>query len=158
MIEMSTKRGELIQISDEDSDLVDYSWNLDLGNYVQAWIGDSTKKLHKIISKRMGLSAEMIDHKDRDKLNNQRDNLRESTRSQNMANSKRVSPSTGYRGVTYHLKHNKYQVSISHQKSTRYLGLFLDAREAARCYDKWAKYYFGEFAALNFPEEHKESA
>lgn len=84
----------------------------------------------------------IVDHKDHDPLNNQRDNLRNCTHSQNNANSSSSSKS-GYKGVTI-------IAAITIDKKSIHLGAFATAEEAAKAYDAAAIKYFGEFANLNF--------
>ncbi len=100
----------------------------------------------------------LVDHADRDGLNNQRSNLRIATRTQNQQNQRRSSAtkSSSYRGVTFFRSRNKwcaqiradrgYGVGVKHIN----LGYFDDEESAAHRYDEAAVLYFGEFASLNF--------
>jgi hypothetical protein len=88
-----------------------------------------------------------IDHKDGNGLNNQRDNLRVATHSENMQNRK-VFPHRKYKGVNKNC--NKWQAVIKINKQSVYLGTFRTEREAAFAYDEAAREYFGEFARCNF--------
>ena len=96
-----------------------------------------------------------VDHINRDGLDCRRCNLRVATHSQNMANAPRVTlPSSGFRGVSRSYRKTKpWMVRITVGYQEIYGGLFADAAEAARAYDKLARTYFGEFATLNFPGE-----
>jgi len=104
----------------------------------------------------MGLKIECgfeVDHEDRNYLNNQRSNLRLATKSQNQANSNlRIDSTSGYKGVTWHVRIMRWQAKIQVRKTRIFLGYFKTPEEAARAYDKAAKRYFGEFANLNFKE------
>lgn len=73
-----TNSEKLVQVSDEDIVfLVFYSnWRLGSHGYVVSTLAKG-EYLHILIAKRMKLEGEMVDHEDRDKLNNQRSNLRE---------------------------------------------------------------------------------
>lgn len=82
-------------------------------------------------------------------LNNQEENLRNATRSQNMTN--RIQKNTtGYRGVNLNKLNNKYQCRININGKQKHLGYFNDPIEAAKKYDRYALKYQGEFAVLNF--------
>jgi len=97
----------------------------------------------------------VVDHIDGDGLNNRRSNLRICTRQQNYCNrAKAPGCSSIYKGVHLHIKTGKYLVSIRFQGERTYLGSFDDEIEAARAYDRKAVELFGQYAWLNFPEEH----
>lgn len=61
---------------------------------------------------------------------------------------------TGYRGVTRKVSKN-YRATIMDQGTFIGIGMYETAEEAARAYDKKAIELFGDFAELNFPDEHK---
>ena len=51
----------------------------------------------------------------------------------------------------------KYRAYISIQNKTKHLGCFNNAESAARAYDDAARFYFGEYACLNFPTKNEQS-
>jgi hypothetical protein len=102
--------------------------------------------------------APHVDHKDQDSLNNRRYNLRAATTSQNGFNRPvQVNSGTGFKGVHLDKRYGTYQASIKVNRKSKHLGSYPTAEEAARVRDKAAIELHGEFACLNFPEEHERT-
>lgn len=152
------------QVDDEDYEyLSQFRWyplNLKQTTYAKRKIYhdgiQETIMMHREIMKTpKGME---VDHRDRNGLNNQKSNLRNCTRSQNMMN--RETPevsSSKYRGVMWVLKRKKWKVKacIKTNGVSKHIGYFdVDEEAAARAYDREAMIRHGEFAQLNFPEEH----
>ena len=98
--------------------------------------------------------GKVIDHKNRNGLDNTKRNLRIATRSQNCCNrSSGKIGSSKYRGVCYRKKGNNWEASIFYNGTYKYLGKFENEEEAARAHDEAAKKYHGEFAILNFTDK-----
>ena len=94
----------------------------------------------------------LCDHIDHNGLNCQRHNLRNATDAQNRMNVK-SSGSSKYLGVSIRQKGKaKGQIvaQIRHEGKKMHLGCFDSELEAAKRYDVAARYFFGEFANLNF--------
>ena len=90
--------------------------------------------MHRVIAERMGIKNP--DHIDRNGLNNQRNNLREATKSQQRANQNlRSNNTSGYKGVCWHKKAKKWVAQIRVNKKYIYLGLFTNIKDAARAYN-----------------------
>jgi hypothetical protein len=105
--------------------------------------------MHKVIAERKGIQGE-VDHRNRNKLDNQRRNLRPATRGQNVTNSDlRSDNSTGYRRVYWAEWAGKYRAYITHRGKRIYLGYFQFKKDAARAYNKAALTYYGPFAYQN---------
>ena len=93
-----------------------------------------------------------VDHKDRDGLNNRRDNLRIATRQQNRANSRNITNrKSPYRGIFWDNHRAKWKAEITVNGKRVRLGTYAHPADAARAYDRAAREAFGEFASLNFP-------
>ena len=168
------KHQKEFQVSEEDRDLVEEhltgkgKWRAILDRrsvyecYIERYVTALERDLdpslprhfllHRVIADRMELdSTNQIDHIDGDPLNNQRDNLRAATRSQNgMNRTKRVHASSQYLGV-YWLNDCKRWRAMGTVVSKRrfHIGCFLTEIEAAKAYDNFAREHYGEFARLN---------
>lgn len=110
-------------------------------------------RMHLVIA---GVTAGMVvDHIDRNGLNNTRKNLRICTSTQNKGN-RRLMPSntSGYYGVSLLKRTGRWKATISHDSKAVHLGYHATAEEAARAYDTAALRFRGAFATLNFPDDH----
>jgi hypothetical protein len=139
----------LVALCDESDaeSLQRYRWHaLRIHNrtYAATQINGKRMYMHRFL---MPNAAE-IDHRNRDGLDNRRENLRECTHSQNLANAEFPVGATGYRGVR--VMRSKYQARIKVDQTYRHLGTFDTAEQAARAYDTAAREAFGEFAYQNF--------
>lgn len=151
---VSLTQGFEAQVDDEDFERISiYNWyalNTNNITYALTTIKYDKVHLHRFVLRLYDTSTE-VDHKDRNGLNCQKSNLRIANRSQNKANSKIPSNNrTGYKGVVWSIKAQKWQATIGFEGKTVWLKYHLTAIDAARAYDKAAKRLFGEFASLNF--------
>ena len=139
-----------------------------INDYVGLTIKGVRKPLHQWI-----LPVEpplTVDHIDRNKLNNTRENLRPATRIQQGFNRNKFKtmkgekPSSNYKGVTLErakasdrpLAGNeptkgRWRAQITINGKIKYINSFSDEIEAAKAYDKEAKEIGKGFECLNFP-------
>ena len=121
------------------------------GRYQVNINGGVVKLVHRVIWCYMtGDWPEQIDHINGDPKDNRWINLRAATNTQNSRNSRKPKNNTsGYKGVSFISRLNKYRATIMVNRKHIYLGLFVDPKEAALAYNNAAIKYFGEFALLN---------
>lgn len=95
----------------------------------------------------------VVDHINRDPLDNTRDNLRLVSYSTNRLNSKKNSNGhSQFRGVYFDKRKQQFCSSITNQRGgVTWLGYFNTAEQAASAYDAEALRLFGSEAQLNFP-------
>jgi hypothetical protein len=119
------------------------------------WINKGKHTVLKMHRQIMQPLYEMdIDHIDGDGLNNQRENLRSCTHSQNLMNRLANRNNTsGFKGVVWHKRAGKWRAQIMVDYKRKYFGLYRTAIEAARAYNEAAKKHHGGFANLNKVEE-----
>lgn len=140
-------------IDDEDVNRITaYPWHLHKKGYAAATINGKQVMMHAFLYD--GPECEYIDHKNRNRLDNQKTNLRPSKFSDNLSNSA-ARFGRKYKGV-YEEKHKKLRRFHAHANKdgkSYSFGRYLTAEEAALAYDKGIKKLRGEFAYLNFPDE-----
>ncbi len=111
-------------------------------------------KVTRILMHREILNApayKQVDHIDGNTLNNQRNNLRLATMSQNLANQRKTRGISRYKGVSYNKKARKFEAYVTCKGIRHYLGLFISEEDAAKSRDIKAFELYGTFARLNFP-------
>lgn len=95
----------------------------------------------------------LLDHANRDTLDNRKHNIRPSTLEGNAQNKDRFSTNkSGYKGVWKCTHSDTYQTCINVNGQKINIGNFYDPREAAFERDVYTFIFHGEFGVLNFPE------
>lgn len=91
--------------------------------------------------------AGVVDHRNRDTLDNRIANLRDATFAQNQYNrTAQANNTSGFKGVSLIKKTGRYRADIKANGVPRYLGSFATAEEASAAYDAAARDLHGEFA------------
>ncbi len=128
-----------------------WTWHLTNRGYVASKerVGGRQKSvlLHRLL---LGFPKLFIDHRDLNKLNNTRQNLRICTTSQNQANRPAMPHCSRFKGVTIDQRTGKFCAQIHFNNKRKWLGTFATEEAAARAYDVSAIELFGEFARPNF--------
>lgn len=155
--------GKEILIDEVDKFLISsYSWKIDENNCIKrsTKIKGEYKNIRlsrRILERKLGRELninEEPDHIDRDRLNNQRDNLRVSNHQQNMANIAKYSykrkETSKYKGVSYDRRYisRPWRMRFYINGQT-FLEYFSTEVGAAIYYNKISKKYHGEFAFQN---------
>ena len=149
--------GKRLHIDDEDYFMFYRNsatkWNVSSAGYVQRYNKDKktgNELLHRLIVR--ASPRQRVDHINRNPLDNRKSNLRFCTYSQNASNVGKLKNNTsGFRGVCWQKKSQKWMASLRINGTIKYLGIFSDINEAALAYDKASKARSGEFAHQNFP-------
>ena len=135
----------------EDYDIIkDYCWAA--CEPVKGYIRIETSINNKGVNMAQLLTGQKdIDHIDRNPMNNRRLNLREATRSQQGMNRKKQSNNTsGFIGVYWDKRQNRWMSAIKIKGKQKHLGYFVNKNNAVIARLKAEKKYFGEFA----PQRH----
>ena len=156
-------------VDDEDYEwLNQFKWFSEKGRntyYVASCINSVRTRMHRFILELIDRKI-IIDHKDGNGLNNQRNNLRKCTHAENMTNRKSAKNSSSkYLGVSMRCTKTKYVskktgIETTHfsfgwvatttiDNKCKYLGTFKTELEAAIIYNIAARKYHGEFANPN---------
>ena len=100
----------------------------------------------------------IVDHINRNRLDNRRKNLRIVSFQQNAWNSSKYKAMNGrpctskFRGVSFRKDRQKFRATINVNKKQKCLGMFSSEEEAARAFDRADLEYHGPYANLNFPK------
>lgn len=134
-------------VDDEDYDFLTSigAWNSSKG-YPAHW--DKNKRypimMHDLIAARKGIHG-LIDHRDRNPMNNTRNNLRPADKSQNGINAKLSGANTsGFKGVARSGKRWRAYITINKRQLS--LGFFASREEAAQARKTAERRIFGEFS------------
>jgi hypothetical protein len=138
------------KIDDDDLALVSqYRWYENEGYAITYHKGKRTRMHRLIMNASDGVD---VDHRDIEKLNNQKSNLRFCTVTQNNRNvASRKNNTTGYKEVTIDPTTGHYRPNIYKDGAALSFGQFKEKRHAALTRDLWALDIYGEFASTNFP-------
>ena len=113
----------------------------------------SSLRIHRLFFYwKYGYLPDLVDHKDRDKLNNNIENLRELTKSENNKNAeKRKNGTTSkYKGVSWNKNEKKWEARLKVNGKHLFLGYFNNEDDAGQAYnDKVRRLGFEKVSVMN---------
>ena len=112
----------------------------------------SPKKLHRLVANAFIENSELkpcVDHINHNKNDNNVSNLRWATKLENNQNrSISTNNTSGYSGITYVAKSNKWRAIITVNRRPKHLGYFVNKEDAIRVRREAEVLYFREFQAV----------
>ena len=140
-----TTRGDEFYFDLEDYVIIkDYCWSLDNHGYLR-----SSKNKKKINMARLIMNTPenmVVDHIDRNIVDNRKENLRNCSSMNNSWNTKRVGGKhSGFSGVYWNEKNKNYWSFITCNHKLHYLGSFKNIEDAKEARTQAEFKYFGEF-------------
>lgn len=153
MKEIPLTRGMAALVDDDDFErLSKFNWHYTTKGYAvrkSSVVGD----LSQVFMHREILNCpkgKFVDHVNRNKLDNRKENLRIADAKQNGANRDLLSNnSSGYIGVSYNKKMKKWSASTRVNCKQKHLGFYETKEEAAKAYNVAVIAVHGEFASIN---------
>lgn len=122
-----------------------YYWSKNTQGYFVANINSRKIFLHRFILN-VNTYELKIDHINHKVSDNRRSNLRICEHKQNLCNSTlNKNNKSGYKGIFFNKKYNKWEVSGTYNHKKYYLGRFEDINEAIKIRIKWEEEYQKEY-------------
>jgi len=146
MKKIKLTQGKVALVDDEDYEyLMQWKWwahKMGNGFYAERksrkgeFLKQKTIFMHRVVAERAGIDiSNMIDHIDRDGLNNQRENLRAATHKTNGEN-------RNAKGYYWNKQNKKWKATITHNQKSIHLGLFGTEEEAKQARLEAERKYF----------------
>lgn len=134
-LELAHGKG-LALIDSNYSYLCKFNWSLAGDGYAVAWVDKKVTKLHHLITGKPQ-DKQVVDHINRDKLDNRAINLRVTDQKTNMRNTGMFSTNTsGYKGVTYDKTNHKWIAQAFYDGKQRFGGRHKTIQEAVKARKK----------------------
>ena len=146
----NTNREFYFDLEDYDK-IKEYCWYKDFSNgYMKTKTVDNKWiYMHRFVTNNQ---YKIVDHINRNKLDNRKENLRNATKRQNILNRDGVisTNTSGITGVYFDNKRNKWRVQICVDDKIKYLGIFINKEDAIKTRLQAEDKYFGKSA----PQRH----
>lgn len=141
-------------VDDEDYEKYKgYKWHRGATGYAMCFeLGKGHGKRKMLRLHRLVMNAPdgvFVDHRNTDRLDNRKSNLRFADHHTNGYNRRKQRPTSTsqFKGVYQRRDTGRFEVAIM----SRYVGTFDDEHIAGLAYDFWATFLFGDYALTNFP-------
>lgn len=150
LLPLTKGRVAIVDIDDFEN-LNEWKWSLDGKGYairnsaVTKGIRRAALMHRQIICASNGIQ---VDHRNHDRIDNRKFNLRLATHSQNMRNKSGGTGVSGIKGVTWDKQAGKWKAQMKVNGKYKNLGLFKNKEEAGEVYAEVAKEIHGEFFQL----------
>ena len=153
MKEIPLTQGKVAIVDDADyEELSNYKWYYTASGYAARDARNTNRTEGRCVymHKQLIPSDEKVDHINRNKLDNRRENLRPASNALNLCNRpKQINNTSGYKGVSWSKVCDKWSAELTSKGRKYHLGYFEDKDEAAMMLNFWAPFIHGEFAYLN---------
>lgn len=160
---ISLTRGQFAVVDAADFDWINqWKWAASPNKgffYARCHISPGGRKSFHVYMHRLVLGINrgdrmVADHINGNSLDNRRENLRACSTAENNRNvARRARNTSGYKGVYWHKREEKWRAGIHFLGQSIHLGYFSEKTRAALAYNDAAKQYHGEFARLNAIED-----
>lgn len=149
-VAISLSHGGFALVSECDAERVRaYRWYKTTFGYAVSGLSGTRESRNTLWMHRFVLDAADgldVDHINHDRLDNRRENLRQCTRAQNLANGRRHRDSTSpYKGVTWRKDISRWTARIMVRGKVHHLGCFDTAEQAHAAYVEAGRALVGEY-------------
>lgn len=137
--------GKELLIDKEDLEIVSArQWFIDSGGYASTGFQSHRTRLHRLLLSGSIPDGMVVDHINRNKLDNRRSNLRICEQVVNTRNvGLKKNNTSGVPGVFYDKRAHKWRAQISYQGRTKQIGIFDDYEDAVKARKEAEKTYYG---------------
>lgn len=152
ILQITRRNGEVVDVL-IDTDMLPlvskYHWLVDVKKngtyYIKSFTGSKWKQpvrtyLHRLLTN--APKGAVVDHIDRNTLNNRLSNLRVVDKSTNNKNRGVLNPNnktSGFRGVTWHKRRNKWMAKVEINGKRHFVGYFKELDDAVKAVQKYRK-------------------
>ena len=145
-LEVYTKCNTMYKVNKDFRILFEsFEWYRGHYDYLTLKVNGTPQRFHKIVCKCE--KGQVVDHINRDRTDNRRENLRAASQQSNNRNRKNI---TGkYKGVSWSKHAKKFRATIRDKGKQIHLGYYQTEEEAAIAYNEYVEANCDEFAYLN---------